>query len=185
MEQGTTEDRSLRKWYLVQTIVILAGTVFAWYTVVTDFLRFYHYEGTLFKVRDCVVPNPVVTPCFYGALAFILALALSIQVLRKEENRTTIQRYLTWLLGAGTLFAAGNFTLTMVRYIQSNATGESFIACSGIPAATPLTTPCFFGLIFYAAAFMVALSIIRKRKLAADATQLPTMPLPKKTSAQP
>jgi len=147
-----------KKLQLTQIFIILAGTVFAWYTVVTDFLRFYNYEGTLFKIRDCVVPNPLTTPCFYGALAFILALALSVGVLLgKRENRKKLQTYLTWLLGAGTIFAASNFTFTLVKYFQSKAAAENFIACSGVSAATPFTTPCFFGLIFYTAAFLLAI----------------------------
>ncbi len=154
----------MKKWYQIHILILLSGTTFAWYTVVMDFIRFYEYEGTLLKIHDCVVPNPVVTPCFYGAWAFVIALVLSILVLHKPDHRSRFQKYLIWLLGAGTLFAAGNFTFTVVRYMQSRAAQETFTGCSGVAASHPLATPCFIGFLFFTTAFVTGLYIMRKYK---------------------
>jgi hypothetical protein len=50
------------------------GAVIAWSTVALAFIRFYRAEGTLLKVTNCRFPNPITTPCFYGAIAFVVAL---------------------------------------------------------------------------------------------------------------
>ena len=50
--------------------ILTGGTIFSWTTVYQDFVRFFNLYGDLFRIYDCEIPNPVTTPCFYGAIAF-------------------------------------------------------------------------------------------------------------------
>jgi len=43
----------MKKLFASQTILLLGGTVFAWYNVILNFMRFYHVEGTIFKIQNC------------------------------------------------------------------------------------------------------------------------------------
>lgn len=153
------------KKFIVQSLVLLGGTVFAWFTVFGDFERFYQVEGTLFKVKDCVVPNPVVTPCFYGAIAFLLALTWSIVIIKSINLPALYQRqkYLFWFLIAGTIFAWYNVTKLLIIF-YSTAPGPK-IGCSGQLLVNPYTTPCFFGASIFLLALIVSGTILlRLRK---------------------
>ena len=46
-----------------------SGPVIARSTVLLAFIRFYRAQGTLLKITNCRFPNPISTPCFYGAIA--------------------------------------------------------------------------------------------------------------------
>lgn len=144
--------------YWVQATALLGGTVFAWTTAVVDFLRFYNAEGTLFKLEDCIYPNPVTTPCFYGAIAFAIALAWSIALLKKEgETRRNSEKYLMILLSAGTIFAWSSFA--RLAYNFYTALPGQGVGCSGVPAANPFITPCFFGSTLFLIALIISISI--------------------------
>ncbi|MHB1118407.1 MAG: hypothetical protein ACYCZ7_02725 [Minisyncoccota bacterium] len=149
------------KIYWVQAGVLLSGTVFAWTTVAVDLLRFYQVEGTLFKIVDCVYPNPVTTPCFYGAIAFMVALVWAGLLLKKEgEVRRKSEKYLSGLLIAGTIFAWISFA--RLAYNFYTALPGQGIGCSGVPTANPFVTPCFFGAALFLVAFVVSLMILTK-----------------------
>lgn len=149
-------------WYIVHIFVLIIGTVFSWTTVVVDFLRFYENEGTIFKITDCLYPNPVTTPCFYGAFAFAGALAWAIAIAKKEgEAQRRGEKNLMMFLIAGTLFAWGNFTLLLYRFYTA-LPGEG-VGCSGVPASSPFSTPCFYGSVLFLLALMVSLVILRKK----------------------
>lgn len=147
---------NLKRWLIVQTSLLAAGTLYTWYTVVQDFRRFYSYEGTLFKIQDCIVPNPVVTPCFYGAIGFFVALLWSVAILRKrdEVRRRVLQTWLALFLLAGTIFGAVNTGLVMWRFYTPHE--GLAIGCSGVPTDNPFTTPCFIGTSDYLLSFLVA-----------------------------
>ncbi len=154
----------MKKLLPIQSLVLLGGTLFAWYTVYIDFSRFYLNEGTLFKINDCIVPNPVTTPCFYGAFAFLIAFIWSLYILKFVGDKLKWhQRRLVWLLIASVLFAWGNFSRTLYSFWLSQ--GQPTIGCSGVLSTNPWTTPCFIG----AAVFLMALIIawIIKKKISA------------------
>ena len=152
------------KMYYAQVLTLLIGTVFAWTTAVVDFLRFYQTEGTLFKIADCVYPNPVTTPCFYGAIAFAIALVWAILLLKKEgEVRVRSEKHLSWLLTAGTIFAWSSFG--RLAYNFYTALPGQGVGCSGVPTTNPFLTPCFFGSVLFLASLIVALGILRKESL--------------------
>ena len=152
----------MKKWFFIQSLVLLGGTVFAWYTIYIDFLRFNDVEGTIFKVVDCSFPNPVTTPCFYGAWAFLFALVWSITIMRKKDSVTqkSQQKGLVWFLVAGTVFAWGNFTYGFVKFIANQ--GKPVIGCSGQLVGDPFGTPCFYGAVLFTAALIVGVFVIWK-----------------------
>ncbi|MBI4090505.1 MAG: hypothetical protein HY422_00605 [Candidatus Komeilibacteria bacterium] len=139
----------MKKWFFVQSLVLLGGTVFAWYTISIDYRRFYDIEGTIFKVVDCRFPNPVTTPCFYGAWAFLIAFIWSIAVIRKKEEaaQKRQEKYLVWFLVAGTLFAWGNFAYGFFKFVANQ--GKPVIGCSGQLVGDPFGTPCFYGAVLF------------------------------------
>jgi len=146
--------------YWVQVLVLLAGTVFSWMTVVLDFTRFYKVEGTLLKVDNCLYPNPVATACFYGAIAFAIAFVWAIVIaLRQVEERKKEEKKLFYLLVSGTIFACSNFGILLYRFYTA-LPGEG-VGCSGVPATTPFATACFYGSVLFATALIVSIIALR------------------------
>ena len=133
---------------------LLAGTIFAWYTIWSDFQRFYFNEGTLFKINDCITPNPVTTPCFYGGIAFVIAFVWAFVLVQKSsEQFNRGLKKLLWLLVASTVFAWGNFGYEVIKFINRGA--KPAIGCSGQLVTNPIYTPCFVG----AAIFLISLIV--------------------------
>lgn len=126
---------------MAQSILLFVGVLFSTNAVTHIFLRFYNYYGTVFRLRDCVIPNPVTEACFYGALGFLAAFAWSIVVWRKRNMRQ--QQYLFWFLIAGTLFAWFNVAKEFVAF-YSVRSGPA-LGCSAVPIVSPWLTPCFTG----------------------------------------
>ncbi len=152
------------KLYFIQVGVLLAGTVFSWMTALVDFMRFYENEGTLLKIKDCVYPNPVTPLCFYGAIAFAVALTVSVALLKKEgEVRFHLEKRLAMFLTAGTIFAWSNFGL-LLYYFYTALPGQG-VGCSGVPTSTPFATPCFYGSILFLTVLLVSLVILRTEKI--------------------
>ena len=81
---------------------LTAGAMIAWSTVTLAFIRFYRAEGTLLKVTNCRFSNPITTPCFYGAIAFIVALLWAVSLMRDVNARRRGYEGLWWLLLAST-----------------------------------------------------------------------------------
>lgn len=134
--------------HYTQIGVLLAGTLFAWFTIITDFLRFYATEGTFFKIADCVYPNPVTTPCFYGGFAFAFALIWAVKLLGADtETLKRGEKHLTWFLVGGNIFAWSNF-LNLVYHFYNVPLGQG-VSCSGVPAPSPFATPCFYGSVLF------------------------------------
>lgn len=69
-----------------QFIILLIGTVFAWYNFSVEF-----YDWL--KVGSCQTGcsagaiNPFLTPCFYGAVFFLIAFVLSAILLKKVSKK--------------------------------------------------------------------------------------------------
>ena len=155
----------------LQTLVLTVGAVFAWTTVLGDVSRFVAAGGHLTQFRGCSVPNPLGTPCFYGAVLFVVALVWAMSQLQAAEPARRAQRQLVGMLVAGTLFAWGNFAWEMWRYWHR--AGGAFTSCSGTLAVHPIATPCFTGAVLYLAALVAALlaarAMARGRAAAHDA----------------
>jgi hypothetical protein len=153
------------KWLLkVQVAVLALGTVFSWFTLFVDYRRFFASGGHVFEVSGCAVANPLVTPCFYGALAFLAAFFWAVAVLRSApEVAIRRQRGLNWLLTAGTVFAWGNFGYEVYRFSQPQPPVSAFSCAKEAALVHPLMTPCFYGAMIYLAALVVSLFILRAR----------------------
>lgn len=141
--------RNLYQW--LEFLFIAGGAVFAWSTIVRQFMDFYAVEGTVFKIAQCQTPNPVTTMCFYGGLGFLVALVWSILLLRRQSTVTRSQRiHLVWFLVLGTLFA---WSVVSYEWWQiQQAAGQPVPGCSGLMTSI-LDSPCFYG----ANAFLLAL----------------------------
>ncbi|MBI4359460.1 MAG: hypothetical protein HY577_02680 [Candidatus Nealsonbacteria bacterium] len=153
----------MKKLFYLQSLVILAGTLFAGYTIFGDFVRFFQIEGTIFKIKDCLIPNPVTTPCFWGGWAFLTALAWSLFILKMPADKQKIhQKYLVLLLVAGTIFGWSNFGLGWLKFMANE--GRPTIGCSGVVVANPFSTPCFKGSLFFTASLLTAWIVLKKQK---------------------
>ena len=152
-----------KQTYRILFLPLLAGTVFAWLSVANDFLRFAKIEGTIFKIQDCFTPNPVTTPCFYGAIAFLIALIWVIKIGKKElpAQIKNIKRLLI-LLVAGNIFAWTNMTLELLRFYGAQTT--EVIGCSGQLITNPFLTPCFFGSTIFLLSLISAIVVLRDLK---------------------
>lgn len=142
----------------VLSVIIAGGTVFAWTTLIGQFGRFFDLYGTLFKVQNCIIPNPLATPCFYGACAFIGALVWSLWLIYRPNAHC--QRWLRNFLAFGVVFAASVVTLETLQFYK--IMGGPTISCS--PGLSPLHTPCFTGMLFFTAAFLVSWAITQTEK---------------------
>lgn len=161
----------MKRGYVFQSLVLLGGALFAWTTVVNDFRRFYAIEGTVFKIQDCAIPNPVTTPCFYGAFAFLIAFVWSLFLLKKSsEKQEAGERKLRWFLVASTLFAWGNFSRTLYTFYSTPPAAEK-VGCSGQLVSSPFLTPCFYGSVIFLAALLVSFVLLRRAHSSPDVSR--------------
>jgi len=145
----------MKKIYTAQSLLLLIGTLFAWFTVYTDFSRFYNLYGDITRIRGCVIPNPVTTPCFYGAFAFLGGLIWSLYILKtSKQKKVANQKRLHILLIASTIFAWSNLSLEIYTSPQ--------ISCSGVPSTSIFTTPCFIGSMLFLGSLIIS-SVIKKK----------------------
>jgi hypothetical protein len=132
----------------LQTIILFSGTIFAWYTVYNDFARFLGIYKTIFHFENCIVPNPLTTPCFYGAIGFLVAFVWSVKILKMKETKAEKwQKYLFIFLITGTIFGWSNFLFELYKFYSTNTGPKT--SCSGIPTDNPFYTPCFYGSVLY------------------------------------
>lgn len=153
-----------KKFLQAQILFLLSGTVFAWNSTIQNFIRFYGYEGTIFKIKDCFIPNPVTEPCFYGAVGFLVALIWAIYIYknREQEKAMKYQHYLWWFLAAGTIFAWYNVSKEFIAF-YSTRTGP-VLGCSATPITNPFLTPCFAGASIFLLSTIVAGIIYSNQK---------------------
>ncbi|MBN1169307.1 hypothetical protein JXA63_05475 [Candidatus Woesebacteria bacterium] len=142
----------------VQSVILLFGVIYAWTNVFISFRNFYGFEGTIFKFRDCYLTNPVLTPCFWGAIAFLAAFIWSLRNLKitDEVILKKSQKYLTYLLAFGTVFAFSVFGNEVFQLLRSD-TGEIQTCLGSID--NPLKSSCLYGAIIYLTSFVYALKM--------------------------
>ena len=149
----------MKKYYLSQIAILAIGSGIAWNAVYDDFVRFFGAGGRLIQVAGCTFPNPVMTPCFYGAFAFVGALLWASRILKKSNisQKVRQEKYLSWFLVGCTIFGWSNFVKLYLDYV-----GGSQIGCSGAPMTSPFITPCFFGSAFFLLALLLSWMILWK-----------------------
>jgi len=146
--------------------VLALGAVFSWISLVFDYRRFFSSGGRALELSGCTVANPVVTPCFYGAMAFLAAFAWSVIVLGSAPAAAVgRQRRLQWLLVAGTLFAWGNLAWTTYSFFRPRPAASPFTCPPVEVPVNPLLAPCFYGAIIFLAALAVSLVMLRQREM--------------------
>ncbi len=148
-----------KKFLALQSILLGAGVVYSWSKVVIQFETFQKMYGTIFRIKDCAYPNPLVTACFYGAVAFLIAFIWSVIVLQSKKVSLKQQTYLRNFLLFGVVFAGSVVTFEFLLYYKIIKTSQPIVACS--PGVFPLQTPCFVGMMVFLASFIVAAYIVR------------------------
>jgi hypothetical protein len=79
----------MRKIIITQFVVLLVGTVFAWVNFARELISWLNNRACDLGCPVAPLTNPFLTPCFYGALFFTIALALSLALLSKKLSPTT------------------------------------------------------------------------------------------------
>ena len=159
---------TLRLLLRLQVGVLAIGTAFAWFTLVGDYRRFFSAGGRVFEWSGCPVANPLLTPCFYGALAFLGAFIWALALLRSPpEAAAGRQRGLNWLLAAGSVFAWGNFAYELFLYTERRPASAFSCPPPGEAPVHPLMAPCFYGAVIFLGALAVSLAILKIRRRAA------------------
>ena len=143
----------------LRSLTLLAGVFVSWYATISAFIRFNEIEGTIFKFQDCTLPNPVTTPCFWGAIAFLIAFAWSIKLLAKVNEKH--EKYLFYLLIASVLFAWVNFAIEL-KGVEPTP-NSPFSPCP-VTTTNPFLSPCFFGSILFTIS-MFCSSFLSKKSL--------------------
>lgn len=155
-------NRTLLK---MQTGVLAIGTVFSWITLVFDYRRFFAAGGNVLSTSGCAVTNPLLTPCFYGALAYLAAFVWALAILRSAPDEILKRQYrLQLLLVAGTVFAWGNFAFEAYRFKLAQPAASAFSCPPGEVAVNPLMTPCFYGALIFLTSLVVSVFIIRANR---------------------
>lgn len=145
--------------------MLAIGTAFSWFTLVGDYRRFFSAGGNVFEWSGCVVTNPLLTPCFYGALAFLAAFIWALVLLRSASGVVVgRQRGLNWLLAGGTVFAWGNFAYEVFLYSQQRPASAFRCPPPGQVAVHPLLAPCFYGALIFLTALVISVLILRIRR---------------------
>ncbi len=149
-----------------QAALLGLGTAFSWLTLVLDYRQFFAAGGHALQFSGCSVANPAATPCLYGALAFLVAFIWSIALLRSPaETIPAGEKGLAWLLGAGSLFAWGNFAY--LAYVFLTAKPRSALSCPpGDAPVNPIAAPCFYGALIFTTALVVSFLMLEKRRRA-------------------
>lgn len=146
------------------SLTLLGGSLFAWTTLYGQFQQFFGLYGTLFRFADCIMPNPLITPCFYGAVAFLVALGWSVYLIARPDARSSI--WLSRLLLFGVFFALAVLGYEAAEYYKWIDFGGVSVSCA--PGVHPLATPCFTGFLFFAAGYALSFAIVILQKGASD-----------------
>jgi len=73
----------MKKIILTQFFVLLAGTIFAWFNFIKEWLA---YSQSASCTIGCTAgTSPFLTPCFGGAVFFTIALILSLILVKKSK----------------------------------------------------------------------------------------------------
>ena len=88
----------MKKLIISQFIILSIGTLFAWTNFVKEFIAWqnnkpcktgctFNIDGAFPVATTPTIPNPFLTPCFYGAIFFTIAFILGLFILKKYIRR--------------------------------------------------------------------------------------------------
>lgn len=148
----------LKKLLFAQGLFLLGGMVFAWTRLIMQFRNFHALYGTIWRFRDCTLPNPMATACFYGSLAFVAAFIWSLTLVQKPS--LVSQRRLRNFLLFCVVFAGSVVSYETADYLKLIPGGGVPVSCT--PGVNPILTPCFYGLLFFLGAFITSIFATRR-----------------------
>lgn len=138
---------------VILVFVLGAGMCSAWYALGNQFAAYYS------TVHTFAPPiHPMLTPCFYGSCAFVVAFVWALVLVIKKHP---ITRWVVWFLGFCTIFAGGVVAYESLMYAQIIPT--FIVNCA--PGVHPLRTPCFTGMLFFAVSYVLARVIVMHEKI--------------------
>jgi hypothetical protein len=106
----------------------------------------------------------MITPCFFGAIGFLVALIWSIYIYRQIADKQKIQQQrLTYLLIGGSIFAWTVNALEIFKF-YNRPEWTPTVGCSGQLVTNPFFTPCFIGACLFLTAMIFSLIVINKSK---------------------
>ena len=145
------------QWF--QFVVLVAGNIVAWSTVVLSYRAFFQAGYGILNFRGCTVANPLATPCFYGAVAFLIALAWA--GMRISEPTAKSFRHLSWLLVASAIFGWVNVIFEIYKI---NANAGKIVACGARTVTSIYQSSCLYGTIAFTLALILSFLIYKKLK---------------------
>lgn len=152
----------MKNYLYLQSLMLLAGVLFAWGNVIKEFKIYFSWGGKIFEFGTCPVANPIATPCFWGATAFLIAFFWSLYILKlsvKAQVKNELR--LKWFLVASTIFGWGNVAHEFYKYYSVKF--QPFVSCTGT-VTNPIYAPCFTGSIIFLASLILTLNINKKLK---------------------
>ena len=157
MKKHTISTHTL---WLLLSVFLAAGTLFAWWNVFIKFQLFFDAGYSITQFRNCSVPNPLGTACFYGAICFALAFVLSVMIV-KDTAKEQLKKILHWILIAGTLFAWSNFAWQFKKFADNDF--QPTTGCTATIVNNPFETACFIGAVLFLSSLLISL-LIKRRK---------------------
>ncbi len=135
----------MRNFLALQTIILAGGTLYTWSKLVVQIDNFLMSYGSLLRFQNCIIPNPLVTACFYGSIAMLVAFVWSARITYRYNEQS--QKWLRYLLYFGTVFATAVLGFEFLQFYDRLSVEINAIGCT--PGVHPLRTPCFIGLLFF------------------------------------
>ena len=143
-----------KKLLLTQAFILFSGTVYAWSALLKQFGNSAFFGGS--------GANPLLTACFYGSAAFLVALFWSVRAYQKpgDTNERRLRNFLLFCV----VFAASVVAYEAVEYYKLfGSSTTAFICTPGVP---PAETPCFVGMLFFIGAFIASVCAARRLRSA-------------------
>lgn len=149
----------MKKDYLnLQNYLLTAGMLFAGYNFVEVTLRYLSAGGSMTQWHMAGgLINPLLTPCFYGFIAFVIAWVWTMGLRTKFDAGS--QSNLVWLLTAAAIFAWGNYGYTLGKLYLGKTCN---LGCQAGYFGIPQFTTCLVGAVIFTLALVVAVRLKRQ-----------------------
>lgn len=143
---------------IILFLFLLLGTVFGWHNVSIVFSKFYEFNNDMFRFRDCISSNPLLTSIFWNSIIFSIALIWIYRIYQKIDyfdQYTSTVNLIKFLL-IGVVLELINFSYEVYRYASQNL--NELQTCVGV-VNSPLKSSSFYILIILLASLVAAISL--------------------------
>lgn len=153
-------------WLYFQLVALIAGTTIGWWSVAAEVKSFCAAEGggltKLTSFSGTVETNPLLTPCFYGSIVFLVSLIWTLAIINNKTKdwRLRQQSRLVKLLWFGAIFALVNNIVTFWKFYGDTDSGPP-LGCDPDKITNPYWTACFMGLVAFTAASIAGSMYLR------------------------